>query len=91
MTFMKTIQFSRPPRPPPLIYVQNSSTPSRPISNEPPLPRPHLPLPLPMITNKLKESILQGWLLYVGPYLRSAFVFIINSLILSAFPLTSFI
>ena len=90
MAAIKIIQFSRPPTPHLRTKFFHPVHLGRPISNERPLPRPHLPLPLPMITNKLKENKLQGWILYVGPYLRSAFVFIINSLILSDFLLTSF-
>ena len=44
--------------------------------------------PLQMITNKLKENIIQGWLW--GSSLRSTFVFSISSLILPGFPLISF-
>ena len=80
MTSMKIAQFSRPP-PPLSIYVQNSST--------------HLtldvqfqttPPPFQMITNQLKENIIQGRLLFVT---RSFFqvIFSINLLILSGFPL----
>ena len=75
------------PKPPLSIYVQNSFTSFTldvqfQATSPPPL--------LPMITNKLKENTFQGWLLYVIPSLRSPFLFIINSLILFDFPLTSF-
>ena len=44
-----------------------------------------------MITNQLKENIIQGWLLYViRSFLQVAFVFSFNSLILSSFPLPFF-
>ena len=47
---------------------------------------------LQMIANQLKENIIQGWLFMLsGPSFRSAFIFSINSLILSGFPLTSFL
>ena len=46
---------------------------------------------LQMITNELKENIIQVWLLYfIGSFLQVAFVFSFNSLILPGFPLTSF-
>ena len=52
----------------------------RPISNK-------LPPLLQIITNQLKENIIQGWLFILsGPSFRSAFVFSINSLFLSGFP-----
>ena len=75
---------------PPLlsIYLQNSSTPlTLDVQFQPTPPSP----PLQMITNQLKENITQGWLCMLsGPSSRSAFVFNINSLILSGFPLTYF-
>ena len=75
---------------PPLlsIYVQNSSTPlTLDVQFQPTPPSP----PLQMINNQLKENITQGWLCMLsGPCSRSAFVFNINSLILSGFPLTYF-
>ena len=44
-----------------------------------------------MITNQLKENIIKGWLFMLsGPSFTPAFVFSINSLILSVFLLTSF-
>ena len=47
------------------------------------------PPSLQMITNQLKENIIQGWLFILSfPFFRSAFFFSINSLILSGFPLT---
>ena len=46
--------------------------------------------PLQMITNQFKENIIQRWLSYVIRSFRSVFIFNINSLILSGFPLTSF-
>ena len=52
----------------------------RPISNE-----------IPPSTNQWKENIIQGWIFMLsGPFFRSAFVFSINSLILSGFSLNSF-
>ena len=49
------------------------------------------PYPLQMITNQLKENIIQGWLFMLsGTPFMSAFVFSINSLVLSGFPLISF-
>ena len=50
----KIVRFSRTSNPL-SIYVQNSSTPLN-SSNEPPLQ---------VITNQLKENIIQGWLLYI--------------------------
>ena len=83
MTSMKIIQFSRSLTPCP--STSKIFPPLSPwTSNFKRTPT------MPMITNKLKENRLQGWLLHVGPSLRSAFVFIINSLILSHFPLTFF-
>ena len=86
MTSMKIVQFSRPST---LlsIYVQNYSTP---LTLDVQCQTP--PLPLQMITNQLKENIIQGWLLYMlsGPFFMSAFIFSISSLILSDFSLTSF-
>ena len=78
--------------PPPSLssYVQYSSIPltldvqfqTNPLS---------LSLSLQMIINQLKESIIQGWLWYViRSFLQVDFFFIINSLIFSGFPLTSF-
>ena len=57
MTSMEIVQFLRPPSPLP-INVQNSSIPLTmdvQFQRNPPL----------MITNQLKENIIQGWLLYV--------------------------
>ena len=86
MTSMKIVQFSRPST---LlsIYVQNYSTP---LTLDVQFQTP--PLPLQMITNQLKENIIQGWLLYMlsGPFFMSAFIYSISSLILSDFSLTSF-
>ena len=63
MTYMKIVQFSRPP-PPLSIYIQNSSTPLI------------LDIYLQIITNQLKENIIQGWLLYViRPFLQVDFHF----------------
>ena len=46
---------------------------------------------LQMITNELKENLIQGWLLYlIRSLLRFGSRFHINSLILFCFPLTSF-
>ena len=46
---------------------------------------------LQMITNQLKENIIHGWLfMWSGPSFWSAFVFSINSLILSGFPVKFF-
>ena len=71
MTSMKIVQFSRPPTP----FVQlrpNFFHPldlGRPISDEP-------SLPLQMITNQLKENIIQGWPLYViRSFLQVGFCF----------------
>ena len=60
-----------------------------PISNEPLL---SLSLSLsPNDSQSIKKNIMQGWLFTSsGSSFRSAFVFSINSLILSRFPLTSF-
>ena len=59
MTSMKTVQFSRSPTP--LVHLLpkffHSLDLGRRISNEPP--------PLQIITNQLKDNIIQGWLLYV--------------------------
>ena len=61
MTFIKNFQFWRPPTP--LVYFwPNFFYPFDlrcPISKEP------SPLPSNMITNELKDNIIQGWLLYV--------------------------
>ena len=62
MTPMKIVQFSRSP-PPLSIYVQNSSTPLTLGVQFQTKPSP--PFPLQMITNQLKENIIQGWLLYL--------------------------
>ena len=74
--------------PPPTlsIYVQDSSTLlTSDIQFQ--MTRP----PLQMIRNELKENVIQGWLYILSsPSFRSAFIFSINSLILSGFPLTSF-
>ena len=61
MTSMKIGQFSRPPHPscpatskilpPPLLWTSNFK-------------RNPLPLPLQIMTNQLKENIIQGWLLH---------------------------
>ena len=85
MTSMKIIQFSRPLTPL-SIYVQNSFTP---LTLDVHFQKNH---PLLMITNHLKENIIQGLYYYMLSDLsfRSAFVFSINSLVLSGFPLTSF-
>ena len=74
------------PQPPLFIHVQNSLPPTldlgRPISNE---------SSLQMISNQLKENIIQGWLYMLScQSFRSAFVFSINSLILPGLPLISF-
>ena len=90
MTSIKMFQFSGPPTPL-SIYVQNSSMPLTLDIQFQRIPLPPSFLPsFQIITNQ--KSIIQGWLLYMlsGPSFRSAFVFIINSLILSGFPLTSF-
>ena len=67
MTFMKIVQFLGPPPPRPHTHTPlvqlcpkyfHSLDLGRPISNKP-------LLPLHMITNQLKEYIIQGWLLYV--------------------------
>ena len=58
MTSMEIVQFLRPPLHPLSINVQNSSNPLTldvQFQRNPPL----------MITNQLKENIIQGWLLYV--------------------------
>ena len=50
-----------------------------------------LPPSFQMMTGQLKENIIQGRLLYVIRFfLQVGFFLIINSLILSGFPLTSF-
>ena len=56
MTSIKIVQFSRPPIPQ-SVYVQNSSTPRPWTSNF-----KRAPPPLQMITNRLKENMIQGWL-----------------------------
>ena len=76
MTSMKIVQLSRPPTPT-SIYVQNSSTSlNLGVQFQTNLP-PSAPS-LQMITNQLKENIIQGWL--SSPSFRSDFVFSINSL-----------
>ena len=76
----KLSNFQDPPLPL-SIYVQNSSNPLtldvQFQTNTPSLDDNH----------QLKENKILGWLLYA---IRSAFVFSINSLILSGFPLTCF-
>ena len=84
MTFMKIVQFSRPPTPlvQPRPKFLHSLDLGRPISNEPPpsannnqsIKRKHNPRMTIMLS---------------GLSFRSAFVFSINSLILSGFPWTS--
>ena len=70
-------------------YVQNCSTLWVWTSNFKPTSPPTLSPQ--MINNQLKENIIQGWLLHViRSFLQVGFVFSINSLILSVFPLTSF-
>ena len=83
----KLANFQEPPLPL-SIYVQNSSTPLTlevQFQTKPPLQ---------LINNQLKENIIQVWLLYVIRFFLQvgfhAFIFSINSLILSGFPLTSF-
>ena len=78
--------------PHPLVHLlPNSFHPldlGRPILDEP--QRHH---PLQMITNQLKENIIQGWCDYYmlsGPFFRLAFVFSMNPLLMSGFPLSSF-
>ena len=92
---VKIVQFSILP-PTLSICAQNSSTPltlyfqfqMNPSSLSLSI---SLSLSLQMIANQLKENIMQGWLfMSSGSSFRSAFVFSINSLILSGFPLTSF-
>ena len=59
MTSMEIVQFFKPPPTPPLpINVQNSSIP---LTLDVQFTRNHSL----MITNQLKENIIQGWLLYV--------------------------
>ena len=83
MTSMKIVQFLRVPL---SIYIQNSST-----SLTLDVQFQKNPPSLQVITNQLKENKLQRWLLYVSnPCFRSAFVFSVNSLILSGFLLTTF-
>ena len=56
-----------------------------PISNIFPLPH------FQMIINQLKENMIEGWLLYVNRLaFRLVFIFSINSIIFSGFPLTFF-
>ena len=68
----KTVQFSRPSPPTPLfIYIQNSSTP---LTLD--VQFQTNPLSLQMITNQLKEAIIQGWLLHViRSFLQVSFCF----------------
>ena len=70
--------FKTPPPPPLSSYVQNSSTLlTLDIQfKHPPPPPPALSLPFQMITNQLKEDIIQGGLLYViRSFLRVGFCF----------------
>ena len=85
MTSMKILQFSTPP-PPLFIYIQNSSTPLTldvqfqqllSPNNNKSIKRKHNP----------RMTIIYYEVLI---FLRSAFVYSINLLTLSAFPLTSF-
>ena len=76
------------PQPCLFICVQNSSTPwpcrssFRQRTTRPPPPPPPL-LSLQMITNQLKESIIQGWLLYIiRTFLQVSFRFQYQSIIL---------
>ena len=73
-----------------LIYVQNSSTPLNLNLQFQTTPLPP-PASLQMITNQLKENIIQAWLLQViRSFFQVDFCFQHNSLTLSGFPLTSF-
>ena len=84
MTSMKIVQFSRSST---LlsIYVQNSSTPlTLDVKRTPPFPFPNDNQSIQIKKSKDDYHMLSG------PSFRSAFVFIVNSLILSSFPLTSF-
>ena len=86
---LKIVQFSRLPLPCP--STSKIPPPCWPWMSNFKRKNPPPSSPLQMITNELKEYIIQGWLLYViRPSFRSVFVFSINSLILSGFPLTSF-
>ena len=85
MASMKIVQFLRPSTH--FVHLRpqffHSFDLERPISRT--------PSPLQMITNQLKENIIQGWLFMLsGTPFMSAFVFSINSLILPGFPLISF-
>ena len=70
MMSMKIVQFSRPP-PPLSSYVQNSSTPWALDVQFQTNPSP----PLQMITNQLRENIVQGCLLYIRSFLQVGFHF----------------
>ena len=84
MTSMKIVQFSRPPTPF-SIYVQNSSTflnsdvqfQTTPLSKWEPI-------------NWKKTQSKDDYYMLSGPSFKSSFVFSINPLILTGFPLTSF-
>ena len=84
MTSMKIGQFLRPPTPL-SSYVQNSSPPLT-LDVQFQTTPPPLPLPLQIITNQLKENIIQDdYCMLSGLSFRSAFVLGINSLILPGF------
>ena len=80
---MKVGQFSRPPT----LLIQLRSkcfrplVIGRPVSND--------PLPLPIITNQLKENLIQGWLLHViRSFLQVGLCSQYQLIIKSGFPLT---
>ena len=90
-TSMKIVQFSRLHIP--LVNIRpiisHPLDPGRPISNE---LHPSItpPPPFQMITTQLKKQSKDDYYTLLGPSFRLAFVFSINSFILSGFPLTSF-
>ena len=83
---MKIDQFSRPPTPPLSIYIQNSSNPLALDVQFQTIP-PSSPKDNQSIKKIYNPSMT---IMLSGSSCRSAFVFSINSLILSDFPLTSF-
>ena len=84
MTSMKIVQFSTPPTP----YVHLRPTFFHPLDLR-------LPISNELLSSNDKQSVkrkhnLRMTIMLSGPSFRSAFVFSINSLILSGFPLTFF-
>ena len=86
MTSMKIVQFSRPSTP--IVHLRpkffHHLDLGRPISNEPPSPNDNQSI------KRKRNPSKYGYYVLPGPSFGWTFVFSINSLILSGFPLTSF-